>query len=116
MWAARRDVEKYAWIHYTKDGTIVVTDKRSRLSITDKPNSVVGVKAKNGAQKRAIYEGQSRMTTRIDNTNHGNAKRYPFGVNGEHAHDIVYGEHGKPIAGTRELTDKERQAHRDLFV
>ncbi len=113
--ANKRALAKYSEYHYNKDGTIVVTDYPSSIRPKGKPNEVAEVTSKKGGKSRYIYDGNGVLVTRIDNNNHGNSKRHPFGKNGEHAHDISFDGNGKMGDVSRELTDRERKEHSDIL-
>lgn len=118
--ANRKTVEKYAGYRYNKKGNMLITDdKKDVKRYVPKPaykkNAVVEYKTKKGAICRAIYDENGNLKYRIDNTDHGNPKRHPFGEHGEHIHDIKI-ENGKIVSGiARELTEKERREHSDIL-
>lgn len=118
--ANRKTVEKYAGYRYNKKGNMLITDdKKDVKRYVPKPaykkNAVVDYKTKKGAVCRAIYDENGNLKYRIDNTDHGNPKRHPFGDHGEHIHDIKI-ENGKIVSGiARELTEKERREHSDIL-
>lgn len=46
---------------------------------------------------------------------HGNPKKHPFGVHGEHTHDIVWKGGRISARPARELTDEERTENGDTL-
>lgn len=116
----RKTVEKYEAYRYNKKRNILITDdKKDVKRYVPKPiykkNAVVEYKTKKGAICRAIYDENGNLKYRIDNTDHGNPKRHPFGEHGEHIHDVKI-ENGKVVSGVaRELTKKERKEHADIL-
>lgn len=116
-------VVKYQKIRYNKDGSIKITDDWSRKDHVKIPsryrqNAVVetteeksGVKYRN----RTIYDQNGHMVKQIHSGNHGNPKIHNYGKNGEHVH--IYEWEGGRIKKryTRELREKERKEHKDLW-
>ncbi len=113
--------EKYKQINYHPDGTIVVTDdwtakKHVNLKPEYKPNAVVDTVSRAGKQRdRMIYGENARQKTQINSADHGNKKKHPFGVHGEHAHDIVWKDGKIDSRIARELTEQERKEHADIL-
>lgn len=129
VWANKTELEKYAKIHYHKDGTIVVTDDwkdRSKPSIPKKykPYAVIETKTeyRNGLIQidRTIYGPDSLMKTQIHSNHHNRPDKHKFGVDGKepyHAHDYIWDENGNQIDRTdRSLTDAEKEAHKDILT
>ncbi len=87
-----------------------------KIPTTSKPNDVIDtVSSKGTVSNRTIYDEVGNMIKQINPTNHGNAKKHPFGQNGEHAHDIIW-EDGKIVGRPpRELADSERKEHSDIL-
>jgi hypothetical protein len=118
--ANKRHVEKYTKYGYNKNGTIIVTDDKTGLknysvTATYKPYAVVDNKTSKGSINRTVYDADGRMVKQINPNDHGNPKNHPYGINGEHVHDIIW-EDGKIVGRpTRELTEKERKEHRDIL-
>lgn len=121
VWANKTELEKYAKIHYHKDGTIIVTDDwthkpHAHLDPVYKPNAVVDTLSQNGKQRdRMIYDENGRQKLQISNGPHSNPKRHPYGKNGEHAHDIIWEKDKIIDRPIHELTDLERKEHADLL-
>lgn len=119
--AARSAVEKYAKVRYHKDGTVVVTDDwtqrdHPRVPQSHAPNAIVDTASQNGRQRdRMFYDDRGRQSRQISNGPHGNPKKHPYGLHGEHAHDIIW-EDGKIVGRpVRELTDAERKENADIL-
>lgn len=120
-WENRKSIDKYKEIRYNKDGSIIVTDDRTneeRPSILPvyKPNAVVDTTSRRGAQfDRTIYGENGWIKQQIHWGDHGNAKRHPYGENGEHVHDFTWiPNEKKPEKIVRELTEDEYIAHKNL--
>ncbi|WP_050698986.1 phage minor capsid protein [Anaeromassilibacillus senegalensis] len=119
---SRVALDKYAKYRYNKNGTIIPTDDwtdRPHQSIpkTYRPNAVVDTVSRKGKQRdRVIYDADGKMVTQIHGGDHGTPKRHPYGNHGEHIHDYAWpDDNGKPTKTTRELTQAEKEAHKDLF-
>lgn len=78
-------------------------------------NSITQEVLKNGGINRNYYDNEGKQIKQISNHNHGNAKRHPYGKNGEHAHDYIW-ENGKLIGRpVRDLTEAERKENSDIL-
>lgn len=78
-------------------------------------NSITQVTNEKGGISRNYYDSNGKWSKQITNNNHGNPKKHPFGINGEHAHDIVWKD-GKIISRiSRELTNEERKENADIL-
>lgn len=106
-----------AWKSYdnvvkaSKNGIINV----EKTSLFAEPNSITQEVLKNGGVNRNYYGNDGKQMKQISNHNHGNAKRHPFGENGEHAHDYIWEDEkliGRPV---RELSEKERKENSDIL-
>lgn len=119
--ANERYLEKYSDYHYTKDGTIKVTDDwkstpNKHVPQSYRPYAVIEKTSRGGKQiDRTIYDEHGRQVKQISNGPHSNPKLHPYGVNGEHAHDITWDENGKANRPARELTEQERREHGDIL-
>lgn len=82
---------------------------------TAKPNAITQVNAARGGVSRNYYDEAGKWSKQITNNNHGNAKKHPFGVSGEHAHDIIWDDDKIVRRQARELTDKERRENQDIL-
>lgn len=119
--AAEAELEKYKNYHYNDDGTIVVTDdwttrEHPRLPRKYKPYAVIDTVSQNGKQRdRIIYGPDARQKVQVSNGPHGNPRKHPYGDHGEHAHDIIW--EGDKIVGrpAREITNREREEHKDIL-
>lgn len=78
------------------------------------PNSIVQTVGRRGGITRDYFDGNGLWVKQISNNNHGNPKRHPYGVNGEHAHDITW-VNGKQQRTVRELTEYERKENADVL-
>ena len=81
-----------------------------------RPYAVVDTLSQHGRQRdRMFYNGEGFQSRQINNGPHGNMKRHPYGISGEHAHDIIW-ENGTFIRRTtRDLTDVERRENADIL-
>lgn len=105
-WKAYENIEKVS-----KNDIINV----EKTSLYEAPNSVTQEILKNGGVNRNYYDSTGKQIKQISNHNHGNAKRHPFGKNGEHAHDYVWNDGkliGRPV---RNLNDDERKENSDIL-
>ncbi len=72
--------------------------------------------ARNGKiDKRSYYDESGNLYLELHSTNHGNAKKHPFGNNGEHAHDIEWQDGLPKHKKGRELTETERKDNGDIL-
>ena len=105
-WKEYENIEKVS-----QNGIINV----EKTSLYEAPNSVTQEILKNGGVNRNYYDSAGKQIKQISNHNHGNAKRHPFGKNGEHAHDYVWKDGkliGRPV---RDLNDDERKENSDIL-
>lgn len=87
-----------------------------RTSLTAEPNSTTEVVNKKGGIDRNYYDSAGKQYKQISNNDHGNPKQHPYGKNGEHAHDYIYGDDGKlKSRPARELTEAERKENEDIL-
>lgn len=87
-----------------------------RTSLTSEPNSTTEVVNKKGGIDRNYYDSAGKQYKQISNNDHGNPKQHPYGKNGEHAHDYIYGDDGKlKSRPARELTEAERKENEDIL-
>lgn len=121
----RQKVEKYASLHYNKDGTIVVTDdwkEKGKVSIPQryKPNAVVETQTvyKSGTVQidRTIYDENGTLSLQIHSGPHNRPDKHPFGKHGEHVHHNTWNGDGKLLQrDSAGLSDGERIQHRDIL-
>lgn len=98
--------------NYENSGILIV----SKSTLTGKANSITQVISKKGGIERNYYDENGKQKKQISNNNHGNAKRHPFGKNGEHAHDYIYDSNGNLVSRpVRELTELEREENSDIL-
>ena len=66
--------------------------------------------------KRAFYDENGEIYLEVHTTNHNLPKNHPFGIHGEHAHDLTWvdGQAKRPTKG-RELTTQERKDNGDIL-
>lgn len=105
-WKSYENIEKVS-----HNGIINV----EKTSLYEAPDSVTQEILKNGGINRNYYDSTGRQIKQISNHNHGNAKRHPFGKDGEHAHDYIWKDGkliGRPV---RELNDDERKENSDIL-
>lgn len=120
--AARKELDKYTGYRYNTDGTIKVTDdwtRREHVSLpkTYKPFAVVDTVSRKGRQRdRTIYDENAVMAFQVHGGNHGQPKQHPYGVKGEHVHEVTWIE-GQTRAErlTREAQGEELVWHRDIL-
>lgn len=81
------------------------------------PNSIADHIGRDGKVDKRTYYGSTGMKEReIHTTNHGNPKRHPYGIYGEHAHDYTWNPDGsRKDYITRELTSDERKENEDIL-
>ena len=90
--------------------------KVDKTTLQYQPNTITEVVNRKGGIDRNYYDYDGKQTKQISNHNHGNPKKHPFGVNGEHAHDYIYDEKGNLVERTvRELNDEERKEMEDIL-
>lgn len=114
----------YKEYRYNRDGTIRITDdwKGEHKSIPRdyKPFAVIEKSAThaNGFRQidRTIYGEDGRMLRQLHTGDHDKPKRHPFGAQGEHYHEYVWGEDGTTVDRTpKEMTDKHRKEAADIL-
>lgn len=110
--SVKAQAAKYDYVHHNSNGTIVVTDSRSKTPATFKPNAVLDVVGKTGNVTRTIYDPAGKMLVQINNTDHNNPRSHPMGP---HAHDIVWDSGAIVSRNARELTETERKEHADIL-
>lgn len=90
--------------------------KVNKVKLKSLPNIITQKTSSNGGIDRNYYDSKGRQIKQITNHNHGNAKKHPFGKNGEHTHDYIYNEDGKLASRpVRELTEQERKENSDIL-
>ena len=119
--ALRASSAKYRRLLYNTDGTMIVTDDwtgqaHPTIPAEYKPYAVIEtVTGANRQKNRSIYGKNGRLRKQINAGNHNSPAGHPFGVHGEHAHDVIWKD-GKIIERPfRELTEKERKEHADII-
>lgn len=85
--------------------------------LTDKPNAVVEHKASDGSVMRYFYDDQGKVIMRLDNSDHGKPKLYPYGNGGAHYDRALYDKDGKFEAWSehRCVTAKMRRLCKDII-
>ena len=117
----QRTVAKYSAIRYNKDGTIVVTDDwtgqaHPHIPVRYAPNAVVDTLSRAGKQRdRTIYGPDGRAIMQIHGGDHGHPKQHPYGQHGEHIHDYIWDESGKPERAPREASEAEKTENADIL-
>lgn len=86
-----------------------------RSTLRGDPNSITQVISAGRNITRNYYGADGKQTKQITNGNHGNAKRHPFGVNGEHAHDYIWEDGRLDRRSVQELTKDERKENADIL-
>ena len=120
----KKEIDKYTKYHYNKDGTIVVTDywigtDVHKLPTEYKPFAVIQTLENKGSHyqyNRTCYDNNGIMQKMMHCGNHNNAKKHPYGNNGEHFHFYTWKDDGsleKKI--TKEFTDIERRECKDIL-
>lgn len=128
VWANKAELEKYAKIHYHKDGTVVVTDdwkKKSKPSIPKqfKPNAVLETKTeyRNGTIQvdRSFYDADGWLWVQIHSGDHNKPHAHKFGEHGEepfHKHSYYRTEDGiRRNDQTESLSDQEKRENADIL-
>ena len=85
--------------------------------ITDKPNAVVEHKEPDGAVVRYYYDDEGKVIMRLDNSDHGQPKAYPYGNGGAHYDRAMYDADGN-FTGWSEhrcITAKMRRLAKDII-
>ena len=85
--------------------------------LTDKPNAVVEHKASDGSVTRYFYDDQGKVIMRLDNSDHGKPKLYPYGNGGAHYDRALYDADGKftDWSEHRCITAKMRRLCKDII-
>lgn len=79
------------------------------LPMKGEPFSLKDLVREDGRVKqRRLYGADGKPLKDIDTSDHGNAKKHPFGP---HAHDWEDGIHGDP----RQLTEREKRQNKDIL-
>lgn len=119
---AKKFLEKYDKYRYNKDGTIIVTDDwtdRGHFTMPKKyrMNAIVDSISQNGKQRdRTYFDREGRIIKQVHGGNHGRPKLHPYGKNGEHTHEFVYGEDGEIKERlVREINEIERKECADIL-
>lgn len=86
-----------------------------KASVTAEPNTITQIVTKTGGISRNYYDATGKWSKQITNNNHGNAKQHPFGLKGEHAHDIVWDGDKVVDRRVRELSEEERKENADIL-
>lgn len=106
-----------AWKSYEN---IVKVSKSDILNVDKtelyaEPCSVTQEILKGGGINRNYYDETGKQIKQLSNHDHGNRKRHPFGVNGEHVHDYIWKDGkliGRPV---REITEQEKEENKDIL-
>lgn len=126
LYRARKEIEKYkdkySEIKHNEDGYIVDTNtwtSHQHIPSKYRPNAVIKqiTRTKNGVESisRNIYDKDSKLIKQIHNSNHGNSKAHPYGVNGEHVHEFIWENDNIVGRIVRELTESERKENGDIL-
>ena len=120
-WGVRRSPEELARARQALESS----DERSIIYIkghkgsppTAEPNSIIDHVAYNGkVDKRSYYDENGIKIRDVHTTDHGNPKKHPYGVHGEHAHDYAWNDDGSMNSKIdRPLTDLERKENEDIL-
>lgn len=89
------------------DKQIIVVKHTNPRGIPNSVSQYIGAK---GGIDRNFYGEDGRQYLQVCNTDHGNAKRHPYGVNGEHRH-----KNGGFKRDTRELNDIDIKENGDIL-
>lgn len=84
---------------------------------TDKPNAVVEHRGADGSVTRYYYDADGKAIMRLDNSDHGHPKLYPFGNGGAHYNRALYDSAGN-FTGWGEhrcITAKMRRLAKDII-
>ena len=117
----QKKVEQYSQVQYHEDGTVVVTDDwtgRNHPHLPQKyiPNAVIDTLSQNGRQHdRTFFNSTGLQDRQVSNGGHSNRKQHPYGINGEHAHDILWEDGGIIGRPHRELINFEREENSDIL-
>ena len=112
-----RSVAKYDKLYYNRDGSLVVTNdwtgqKHPSVPKQFKPYAVVEtMKHSTGQRDLTIFDADGWKSMELHSGNHNQAKRHPYGENGEHAHIYVWNKETgeRRIRETHELTEKDKR-------
>lgn len=121
VWANKKEIAKYSQYHYNKDGTIKATDDLTNDEhpyLPDKYKSyavVDTVSGKNKQRNRMIYDAEGKQKTHINSGPHNSLKHHPYGIHGEHAHDIIWDDNKIVERTIRDITEQERKEHKDIL-
>ncbi len=85
--------------------------------LTDKPNAVVEHKGSDGSVTRYYYDGEGKVIMRLDNSDHGQPKAYPYGNGGAHYNRALYDDKGnfREWSENRCITSKMRRLAKDII-
>ena len=85
--------------------------------LTDKPNAVVEHHGSDGAIYRYYYDDEGKVIMRLDNSDHGQPKAYPYGNGGAHYNRAIYDDQGgfKEWSEHRCITAKMRRLCKDIL-
>ena len=89
--------------------------KVEKTSLKGHPNSITQKTNAKGGIDRNYYGPDGKQIKQISNNGHGHKVEEALGIHGEHAHDYIYDEYGKPSRPARELTDEERKENADIL-
>ena len=86
--------------------------------LVDKPNAVVEHRGSDGSVTRYFYDDQGKVVMRLDNSDHGQPKLYPFGNGGAHYNRAIYDKRGqfKEWSEHRCITAKMRRLCKDIIT
>lgn len=85
--------------------------------LTDRPNAVVEHREADGAVVRYFYDGEGKVIMRLDNSDHGKPRAYPYGNGGAHYNRAIYDRDGKfsEWSEHRCVTAKMRRLCKDII-
>ena len=85
--------------------------------LTDAPNAVVEHRTSDGATYRYFYDDEGKVIMRLDNSDHGKPKMYPYGNGGAHYDRAIYDQRGhfKEWSEHRCITAKMRRLCKDII-
>ncbi len=121
----KKEIEKYSKYHYNKNGTVLVTDdwtnqRSPTIPKEFKPYAVIQTKTiyRNGVQQmdRTFYDENAVMKIQIHSGPHNRPDKHPYGENGEHAHDYIWGTNGeRELRSSRNLSNNEKIENADIL-
>lgn len=120
-WGIRRTPEQLGHKRVAKNNKTdiikTIISGHNSSPIRSKPNSVTDHIGRNGrVDKRSFYDSNGFKIKDIHANAHGNPKRHPYGIHGEHVHDYKLDKSGNLISNTRrELNQKERRENGDML-